>query len=215
MLEGINWQYFAISMLVLVVSLTVHELAHAKAAEVAGDDTARRAGRISISPLDHLDPVGTLMMFLSTIAGFGIGWAKPVPVNPAKFRHPRWDSLKVSLWGPLSNLLLALVCGLALRFFGQHLAGIDRLILGYFVLINVGLALFNLLPIGPLDGSHILSSLLPWQLARKFDFFMARYGFITFLALIMSGQLFGFSILGHIIGSPAFFLFKIFTGVNF
>jgi hypothetical protein len=90
--------------------------------------------------LDHLDPMGTIMMVMSSIAGFGIGWAKPVPVNPMKFRHPRWDNLKVSIWGPLSNLMLAFVAAQGLRFGFRHLTGIDLEFLIYLVLINLALA---------------------------------------------------------------------------
>ena len=201
-------------MFVLVISVTIHELAHAKAAEHAGDDTARRAGRISINPLDHLDPVGTVMMIVSSLAGFGLGWAKPVPVNPARFRHPRWDNLKVSLWGPLSNLLLAFVLAQVIRFAGSHLGNIDFKILGAFVWINIILAVFNLLPISPLDGSHILSSLLPIDQARRYDIFMAQYGFMILLGLVMLAPMMNIDILGSILGPPVRLLFGIFTGIH-
>lgn len=206
---------FVISMLVLLVSLTVHEMAHAKSAELAGDDTARRAGRISINPLDHLDPVGTIMMVISSLSGFGIGWAKPVPVNPAKFRHPRWDTLKVSLWGPLSNLMIALVFGLIIRLFWQYLGEIDRFIIINFVVINIMLALFNLLPITPLDGSNIMSSLLPVDKARRYDIFMMRYGFMILLGLVMAGPMLHFDILGGLLLRPALIILKLFTGIDF
>lgn len=202
---------FAISMFVLVVSLSVHEFAHAKAAYLAGDDTARLAGRISINPLDHLDPMGTLMMVMSSLSGFGIGWAKPVPVNPANFRHPRWDSLKVSLWGPLSNLLLALIAGQILRFGWNVLGSTDAHILFMFVIINLALALFNLIPIAPLDGSHILSSLLPVDKARSYDIFMGRYGFLVLLGLIFLAP----GGLRMILGPPSRVLFGLFTGTPY
>lgn len=201
-------------MLVLVVSLTVHELAHAKAAEVAGDDTARLAGRISINPLDHLDPIGTVMMIITSLSGIGIGWAKPVPVNPARFRHPRWDNLKVSLWGPLSNLLLALVFAQVIRFFGHQLGQTDMLILDYFVIINIGLAIFNLLPISPLDGSHIMSALLPIDRARRYDLFMMQYGNMLLLGLVFIGPMLHIPILRMIIGPPRMLLYQLFTGIS-
>lgn len=208
MFENFNFQAFAISMFVLVISVTIHELAHAKAAEHAGDDTARRAGRISLNPLDHLDPFGTIMMVVSSLSGFGIGWAKPVPVNPARFRHPRWDNLKVSLWGPLSNLLFAFLIAQIIRFAGRQLGDIDMQIVDSFVIINIALALFNLLPISPLDGSHIMSSLLPVDLARKYDIFMAQYGFMILLGLIFVAP----RVLGVLL-SPLFrALYKLFTG---
>ncbi|MEN6520547.1 MAG: site-2 protease family protein [Armatimonadota bacterium] len=210
-----NLQLFLISMLVLIVSLTVHEMAHAKAAESAGDDTARLAGRISINPLDHLDPIGTVMMIMSSLSGFGIGWAKPVPVNPAKFRHPRWDNLKVSLWGPLSNLILAFIFAQAFRFFNASLSGIDRSIIGYFVIINIMLALFNLIPISPLDGSHIMSSLLPVEKARRYDMFMMRYGFMILLGLVIIAPAMHIDILSMILVKPAIIIFRLFTGLGF
>jgi len=205
-------QSFLLSMFVLVISLTVHELAHAKSAELAGDDTARKAGRISINPLDHLDPLGTVMMVVSSLSGAGIGWAKPVPINPLKFRHPRWDNLKVSLWGPLSNLLLAAAAAQVLRFAWAHLGPMDVRILFMFVIINIGLALFNLIPIAPLDGSHILSSLLPVDKARRYDLFMARYGFLILLGLIFMAPTLHIDILGMILGPPRMLLFALFTG---
>lgn len=208
MFEDFNFQAFAISMFVLVISVTIHELAHAKAAEHAGDDTARRAGRISLNPLDHLDPFGTIMMIVSSLSGFGIGWAKPVPVNPARFRHPRRDNLKVSLWGPLSNLLLAFAIAQIIRFAGGRLGAIDMQITVNFVIINLALALFNMLPISPLDGSHIMSSLLPVDLARKYDIFMAQYGFMILLGLIFLAPQVLSTILWPILDT----LFKLFTG---
>lgn len=200
-------------LFVLVISLTVHELAHAKSAEMAGDDTARRAGRITLNPLAHLDPLGSLMMVLTVIGGIGIGWAKPVPVDPYRFRNPRWDNLKVSLWGPLSNLLLAFFFAQIIRFYGNHLGNVDYLFVGYFVIINIGLAVFNLIPIAPLDGSHIMSSLLPLEQARRYELFMAQYGGIILLALVFMGPMFGFSILRMILGPPRTLLFKLFTGI--
>jgi len=206
-------QEILIMLFVLVISLTVHELAHAKSAEMAGDDTARRAGRITLNPLAHLDPLGSVMMVVTAISGIGIGWAKPVPVDPYRFRNPRWDNLKVSLWGPLSNLLLAFFFAQIIRFYGNHLGNVDYLFVGYFVIINIGLAVFNLIPIAPLDGSHIMSSLLPLEQARRYELFMAQYGGIILLALVFMGPMFGFSILRMILGPPRTLLFKLFTGI--
>jgi Zn-dependent protease len=199
-------------MFVLIVSVSIHELAHAKSAEAAGDDTARKAGRISLNPLDHLDPMGTIMMVVTALAGFGIGWAKPVPVNPMKFRSPRWDSLKVSLWGPLSNIMIATLAALVIRIGARHLGAIDIEIALSFVMINVALAMFNMLPIAPLDGSHIMSSLLPTDLARSYDAFMGRYGFMILLALIMAPSLVHFDILGTILWEPTKTLVDLLVG---
>lgn len=200
-------------MFVLIVSLTIHEFAHAKSAELCGDDTAKLAGRTSLNPLHHLDPFGTVMMVMSSIAGFGIGWAKPVPVNMMRLRHPRWDNLKISLWGPLSNLLLATVCGLVIRFAHNHLTDRDITILIAFVFINLALALFNMIPIAPLDGSHILSSLLPVNLARNYDRFMGQYGFMMLIGLIMLPRVTNIDLIDILLAKPAELLLKLIVGI--
>lgn len=208
-------QHFLFSILIVLVSLTIHELAHAKAAEVAGDSTARLAGRISLNPFDHLDPMGTIMMITSSWFGIGIGWAKPVPVNPALLKHPRWDSLKISLWGPLSNMLIALGLGMVARFGWQHINVDDLSIINTAILINLGLAVFNLIPIAPLDGSHILSALLPIEQARKYDMFFAKYAMLPLIALVVIAPLMGFPILDKILDPPIGFLFTLFTGLPY
>lgn len=194
-------------LIALVICLTIHEFSHAYAAYRAGDDTPRAHGRISLNPLDHLDPIGTIFMVIASIQGFGIGWAKPVPVNPFNFKHPRWDNLRVSLWGPLSNLLTAAVLGMVIRTtgpqFGQSSVG---MFVEEMVLVSVFLAVFNLIPIAPLDGSHILESLLPYEMAKRYEYTMSRYGFIIFLGLLLSG------LLGPIILPPARFFYHLFTG---
>lgn len=217
MFGGFDLQHFLFSMVALMICFTIHEFAHAYSAYRAGDDTAKLAGRVSLNPIDHLDPLGTFMMVMSSIAGFGIGWGKPVPVNPYRMRRPRWDNLLVSLWGPLSNLLTAAVVGTVLRFFGPSmllsnspLAVNGELLLLYITMISIGLAVFNLLPIPPLDGSHILSALLPYEAARKYDTFVGQYGLFLFLLLIMLPG----NPLGFILGPPRALLFTLFTGMH-
>jgi Zn-dependent protease len=193
-------------LIALVICLTIHEFSHAYSAYLAGDDTARANGRISLNPLDHLDPLGTIFMVVAAWQGFGIGWAKPVPVNPHNFKHPRWDNLKVSLWGPLSNLLTAAVLGTALRFTGPQFAMSSfGVFLDELVLVSVALAVFNMIPIPPLDGSHILSSLLPYESARQYDMVMGRYGMLIFIGLLLGP-------LGMLIGPPMRFFYHLFTG---
>ena len=150
----------------ILIALTFHEYAHAYAAYRRGDDTARQLGRLSLNPLRHLDPLGTIMIFL-----VHFGWAKPVPVNPDLLKNPRKDMLWIAAAGPLSNMVLALVSGLLLRILfateGMPDAHTGRVMgpLWFMVAmslqINLALAIFNILPIAPLDGSKILSGLLP------------------------------------------------------
>lgn len=179
----------------LLFALTLHEYAHGYIAFRLGDPTAQQAGRLSLNPLRHLDPLGTIAFFF-----IKIGWAKPVPVNPAYFRNPRQDMLWVALAGPLTNLLLALVSAVLLRIvlFGSTLVpdgGLLQSVLVPFswmlatsVWINLVLCVFNCLPIPPLDGGRIMTGLLPPHLARSFAA-LERYGFIIILLLAFSGLL--------------------------
>jgi len=170
--------------------------------------TPKLQGRISLNPIDHLDPMGTIMMVISSISGFGIGWGRPVRVNPYNFRSPRWDNLRVSLWGPLSNILTAAVFGLSIRYFHSFMSPSAMMFVIALTKISLGLAFFNLIPIGPLDGSHILAALLPREKAIAYEYFMARYGLIIFLGVIFIRP----EILWALIGPPRDLLLHLFTG---
>lgn len=209
MFHNIDPYQFALSMIAVIICITIHEFAHAYSAYRAGDETPHKQGRISLNPLDHLDPMGTILMIVSSLSGYGIGWGKPVQVNPYNFRHPRWDNLWVSLWGPLSNLLTAIVVGVILRFSVHSMSQNLATFLVMIVAISVGLAVFNLLPIGPLDGSHIVSSLLPYEQARRYDMFMARYGFMLFLGIIF----FAPGLLNSVLDPPRQLLIHLIIGV--
>lgn len=174
-----------LTLLAVVIAITIHEFAHAMSAVRAGDDTPRLQGRISLNPVDHFDPVGFLMILFTSIAGFGIGWGKPVQINPYNFRNPRKDDIMVSFWGPLSNLLLATAVALVLRFGGGYFGYNVWLFLVILVITNIGLALFNLIPLPPLDGSHILSGLLPPEQARAYGRFAAQYGMAVLLIILV------------------------------
>ena len=181
----IQQQYllFVFIAFALVFSLTFHEYGHGKAASMIGDDTAKRAGRLTLNPIPHIDPVGLLMVLL-----IGIGYAKPVPTDPRKF-NTRWGTLLVAAAGPGMNLLLAIVVinlyGIGL---GSGIAFFDSWAAGFFftnlALINLLLMLFNLLPIGPLDGSYILPYALPRQLAGQYRYYNQRFGAYALLGLI-------------------------------
>jgi Zn-dependent protease len=176
----------------LVVAIILHEIAHGWVALAFGDPTAKRKRRLSLNPLRHVDPVGTVILpLVLAVSGAPVfGWAKPVPVVARRLRNPRWHMMLVALAGPGMNLLLAIVGALAwaglVWLAPPEGLGWDFVLLnvGNFVLINVSLAIFNLLPIPPFDGGHVVESLLPRPLARRYARF-GRYGFpILFLLLV-------------------------------
>jgi Zn-dependent protease len=181
---------FIISIVVLVCSIALHEFGHAISADRLGDPGPRQDGRITLWPDKHFDPIGFGMLIVTSIAGFGLAWGKPVMVNPRCFKKPSRDMMIVAAFGPLMNLLLALAFGLPLRFM------IDRGLwteesLAYqfffaFVRINLGLMYFNLIPIAPLDGSKILYGLLPFSTAVQYERFMGQYGMLLLIMLIIT-----------------------------
>jgi Zn-dependent protease len=171
------------TLLILLFSIIIHEIAHGSIAYALGDPTARDAGRLDLNPLKHLDPVGSVLLplFMSILGGPIIGWAKPVPINPMYFIDQKWGELKVALAGPLSNFTVALIFGLLIKFvqLPESFITIATIVIFY----NIALGIFNLIPIYPLDGSHVLFSLLPDRF-EGFKIFMAQYGFIFLLFLI-------------------------------
>jgi Zn-dependent protease len=170
----------------LLLAVTVHELAHALVADRLGDPTARRAGRITLNPLPHIDPLGALAFVLA-----GFGWAKPVPVNAANLKRPRRDMAWVAVAGPLSNFVVAFLglVALALAHRGLEapfLADPIRGVLRYVYSFNLGLAIFNLIPLPPLDGGHFLPYLLPrasWRTLAQLE----QYGPFILILLVVSG----------------------------
>ena len=180
-----------ILIIIFLFSVSFHEVAHGWVAYSLGDKTAYRAGRLSLNPLRHIDPVGSILLpgFLILMSAFGaggivFGWAKPVPVNPYNFRDQKYGNAKVAFAGPLANISLALIFGLALRFFPviYSIQGVG-LTFFYIVQINLILAVFNLLPIPPLDGSHILFTFLP-RTAENIKIFLSKYGLLILLFVI-------------------------------
>ncbi|MFH1239212.1 MAG: site-2 protease family protein [bacterium] len=184
-------QNLIIALPVLFFAIVIHEFAHGWMAGRCGDLTARQMGRLTLNPLAHIDPMGTVLLpiFLVMIKSpILFGWAKPVPINPLNFRNPKRDIIWVGLAGPLTNLMVALICSLILRlpFLGLAQFPYILLILEMGVFINLIFAVFNLIPVPPLDGSRILVGLLPHQLAYKFSR-LDQYGFIILIALLYLG----------------------------
>lgn len=211
---GLDIRQAILAAPVIIFSLTVHEYFHAWTANRLGDSTAKDMGRLTLNPLAHLDIFGTLMLFMSN---FRFGWAKPVPVNPYNLRNLRHDDFWISAAGPLSNLGLALIAGTIIRV----LNGLGMLyqyeavgmILFYAVMINVSLAFFNLLPIYPLDGSHIFRNILPERYGPIIDQ-IERVSPMILILLIMSGFMFGYSVLWLILGPFVKLFVMLFSGIT-
>jgi Zn-dependent protease len=188
----IDFLAVAISFGVLLLSLTIHEAAHAWTANRLGDPTAKAMGRVSLNPIVHIDLIGTIVLpIVAAVSHFPIiGWAKPVPVNPRNLRNPRRDFMLVAAAGPISNLLQALVAAIALRP-AMALAHGDfcGLVLNALLMaleINLLLAFFNLIPVPPLDGGNVLLGVLPPRAAVAFSQ-IRQYGFILLYALLLTG----------------------------
>ena len=202
-------------IIVLVVAFTVHELAHAWTAEWFGDDTPRMNGRLSFNPLAHLDPIGSLLLL---VAGFG--WAKPVPINPyALGRRSSLAVMWVSLAGPMSNFLMAVIAAIPMRlaisspgFLGLASNPFLFNLLGDFIYINLILMLFNLIPIAPLDGSKIAVAVLPEKWGQAVERF-STYGPIVLLVLVFIGPQIGIDVLGSIMNPVMNNLMRLLVGV--
>ncbi len=186
----------------ILISITIHEFSHGLAAYLQGDMTARDAGRLTLNPIAHMDLFGSLILpglLILSKAPFLIGWAKPVPYDPSRLRNLRYGSFLVGIAGPLSNTILALIGGLALKYFYPLLGAHNFLVLflAQLLLINVVLAVFNLIPLAPLDGSKILFGLLPPRyeyISQKLDIY-APYILLSLLMIEFSG----YRILGRLI----------------
>ena len=165
----------------IVIAMVIHEYSHARVADLLGDYTPRMQGRLTLNPAAHVDPIGLLMLFI-----VHFGWAKPVQINPYNLQNPRRDDILISLAGPASNLIVsfvALIIFTLLVKFGIPISEGVLVVFKLIIIYNINFAIFNMLPIPPLDGSHILRNLLPYELARQFEG-LERYSLIFMIIII-------------------------------
>ena len=196
------WMMLLYSIPAVLLALSVHEAAHAYAAYKCGDPTARNLGRMTMDPLKHLDPIGTICLLL-----FRFGWAKPVPINSRNFKHPRRDNIWVSLSGIIANFIMSFIAYAIFHIvvFGLNIQNeIFINIIWNIIILNITLGIFNLIPIPPLDGFQFLSSFLPYK-AQGVINVLQRYGFIILLILILTG------ITGMILGAFSSWLMGCYT----
>jgi Zn-dependent protease len=208
--QSFNKPMFTIlSITILIISVIIHEVSHGYMADLLGDPTARLQGRLTLNPLKHIDPVGSIIVPLITfLAGFTFGWAKPVPYNPYNLKNRRQGEFLIALAGPLSNLLIAFIFGTIIRFISVGMIAITPFIeiTSYIVIINIVLAIFNLIPLPPLDGSKLLFSLLPDKYNRA-RIIMEQYSSIFIIIVVL--------FLWQIIAPVIPWVFELFTGIMF
>jgi len=197
-----------LSIVILILSVILHEVSHGYMADWLGDPTARLKGRLTLNPLKHIDPVGSIIVpLITSLFGFTFGWAKPVPYNPYNLKNKRSGELLIALAGPVCNLFIALIFGLIIRFAAANTETVTPFIeiTSYIVLINIILAVFNLIPLPPLDGSKILFSILPNQYGR-FRRTLEMYAPVFILIVVF--------LLWGVISPIIPFVFKAFTGIS-
>jgi len=203
---------FIILLFPVLSALTIHEFSHGLAAYKLGDDTAYRAGRLTLNPIKHLDPIGTLMLFI-----VHIGWAKPVPINPYNFKDMKKDTAIVSFAGPAANFIAAAVFSVIFKLISTNMTSANPnifvMIIFYTIFINIALGFFNLIPLPPLDGSKILGAFLSDEAYYKFQQF-ERKGIFIFLGIIIISRLLNLNIIGNLILPPIRFFVKLLTGIN-
>jgi Zn-dependent protease len=203
--------------LVIVFAIGLHEFSHAKFADLAGDPTPRYYGRVTLNLFNHFDPLGTIMIFMTLLSGYGIGWGKPVPMDPSKMKNPRWDHFVAVLAGPVSNILQAIFYALMFRLLATaapHL--LQTPFITYFllfgVMINLGLCFFNLFPLGPLDGMWLVGTFMSDPMRHAWTRWNLTIGQFAFLGLVILGQVSGIRIISTVIGVPIDFFTDLLLG---
>lgn len=210
-----NFNDLIISIPTILYALTIHEYFHGWAANRLGDPTAKLQGRLTLNPMAHIDIIGALCFVFAHF-----GWGKPVPINPNNFRNPRRDNMIVSFAGPASNFISAFLFGLfsqllrTTSFLPMNISILLYNLLISGIIMNLSLAFFNMIPLFPLDGSHIMESLLPYPMALKYKQ-LERYSPFILLGLIIMGNYANISIISMVIGPPIHYFLKLFTGLRF
>lgn len=195
---GAKFAYFAAALPAIIIALALHEYGHAAMATKMGDPTPRLQGRLTLNPLAHLDPMGTIFIIVTLMAGFGFGWGKPVQTNPAYYRDYKMGRILVAIAGPAMNLcqaMIAIAIGFLLYKGGVDIGAFGHLFLWAFIIINIVLMLFNLLPVPPLDGGHVLEMMVPWHMRERVRR-IAPYGILIVLGLVWFTPVFGLLLQG-------------------
>ncbi len=204
--------------LVIFLAIGLHEYAHCKMADLAGDPTPSYYGRVTLNLTKHFELMGTIMIIITTLTGFGIGWGKPAPMDPRKMRNPKWDFFAAVAAGPISNLLQAVVFAMILRLVMGAQIEVNTFVgslLLYGVIVNLSLCFFNLIPLGPLDGHWLLGTFLPENVRLKWILFNRQYGGFLLLGLILFGQMSGDGgVISKVLGPPVWKTFEFLTGFN-
>jgi Zn-dependent protease len=214
-------QLFA-TLIVIFFAIGLHEYAHAKLADAAGDPTPSIYGRVTLNLTKHFEPLGTLMIIITSLTGFGIGWGRPVPMDPRKMRNPRWDHFAAVAAGPISNLLQAVVYALLLRVLvSAHSPLLANQFVSWLlligVLVNLSLMVFNLLPLGPLDGHWLLGTFLPEDMRYRWYLWNRQMGSLILLVVVLGSQFMRGpnepGLLWRVMGPPITAMFTFLTGL--
>lgn len=206
-------------MIVIFLAIGLHEYAHAKFADNAGDPTPRMFGRVTLDLTKHFELVGTIMIILTSLAGFGIGWGKPVPMDPSKMKNPRWDHFMAVLAGPVTNLLLAAIFAVCFRIAFTNTAidisGFLYALLSTGVLLNLGLFCFNMVPLGPLDGMWLLGTFFNEKTRYAWTRWNLTIGQFVFIGVVLFSQMMPGGGLFRVIAIPMLVLYQLLTGVPY
>ncbi|MCW5937447.1 MAG: site-2 protease family protein [Fimbriimonadaceae bacterium] len=214
-------ELIAAVLIVIFLGIGLHEYAHAKLADLAGDPTPAFYGRVSLNLFRHFDPLGSLMILFTAFTGFGIGWGRPVPMNPQQMRNPRWDHFVAVLGGPVSNLIQAALYAIVMRLTMltgtyEQLPTFVHLLLYFGVSLNLTLCFFNLIPLGPLDGMWLVGTFMNDKSRLQWTRWNLTFGQFVFLGAVLLSQLSpGPGIIGLVIRPPMVLLFRFLTGVPF